>query len=306
MKKIFLFIFISCSMLSYSQEIVLSEQVKEYYRKVGIANDYFGKIYHNPDLLGAAIKSYEEVFAINVPESVYAVHYRNYADLLAQSGEYDKAVQFYDKAFELKKMKAKEFGYGYRKGYFGKDTLLHNKKLQEYNKRTTISDIELLIAVKEMLAMDQFARYYHSDFPQHKDCSKNIILYVDSITMEKWVELMKKYPEYSDPLSIDFEAAFVIGRHIFTAYPEFWLTHFEANARESVISGQYNPQGYARTYDRCMITSGRAEYSYYGEWNNDGKNANPDNNLVNKRRENLGLPPLGEKNTEERKIFITY
>jgi hypothetical protein len=183
---------------------------------------------------------------------------------------------------------------------------LYNKKLQEYKERTTISDIELLIAVKEMLAMDQFARYYEKDFPQHKNCSNNIIPYVDSITMVRWVELMKKYPEYSDPISIDHEASFVIGRHIFTGYPEFWLTYFEPKQRENLIKGNGNPQSYARTYDRCMITSGRAEYSYYGEWDNDGKAANPDKNSVNKRRANLGLTPLNEKQSEDGRIFITY
>jgi tetratricopeptide (TPR) repeat protein len=293
-------------MLTYSQEIVLSEQVKDYWRKFDIANNHWRGVYHNPNLLSVAIQSFEEIFAMNLPEDVYAGNYVNYADLLAQADNYDKAVQYYDKAFNLKKMQAKEFGYGYRKDYFSNDTLLFNKKLQEYNERTTINDIELLITVKEMLAMDQFARNYEKKFPQHKNCSKNIIPYVDSITMVRWVELIKKHPEYSDPLSIDKEAAFVIGRHIFTAYPEFWLTNFEPKQRENLIKGNGNPQSYARTYDRCMITSGKAKYSYYGEWDNDGKAVNPDKELVNKRRENLGLPHLTDKQSENGKVFITY
>ena len=305
MKKILLFIVFSCSMLSYAQEIVLSEQVKEYHRKFEQANDYFRKVYHNPDLLETAIKSYEELYIMEIPEESLSGTYLFYADLLAQHGDYDKAIIYYDKAFYFKRMKAKEFGYGYRKGYFS-DTLLHKKKLQEYNEKTTISDIDLLIEVREMLAMDQFARYYYTDLPQHQNCSKNILEYVDSITMVRWVELMQKYPEYSDPLKVDPEASIVISRHIFTAYPEFWLTYFEPKAREDLIVGKQIPQAYARTYDRCMITSGRAVYSYYGEWDNDGKAANSDNELVNKRRENLGLPPLNEKQGENGKIFKTY
>ena len=52
--------------------------------------------------------------------------------------------------------------------------------------------------------------------------------------------------------------------------------------------------------------SGREGYSYYGEWDNDGKNVNPDSVAVNRRRVYLGLPLLEDKPKEEKKIFITY
>ena len=147
MKKFFLFIVFSCSMLSYAQEIVLSEQVKEYHRKFEQANDYFRKVYHNPDLLETAIKSYEELYIMDIPEEALSGTYLFYADLLAQHGDYEKALIYYDKAFCFKRMKAKEFDYGYRKGYFS-DTLLHNKKLQEYNEKQKMKWQTLLAVVR--------------------------------------------------------------------------------------------------------------------------------------------------------------
>jgi tetratricopeptide (TPR) repeat protein len=132
-----------------AQDIVLSENAKEYQRKKLIAFDYFRKIYGNPDLLPDAVKAYEDVFKLDVPEKILSSLYVNYADLLAQSGNVQKAVQYYDLAFQYKRMTAEEFGYGYRKMFFGKDTLLYNNKAKEYaekmNNYYTAQEIELLM-----------------------------------------------------------------------------------------------------------------------------------------------------------------
>jgi tetratricopeptide (TPR) repeat protein len=293
-----------------AQDIVLSETAKEYQRKKLIAFDYFKKVYGNPGLLPEAVKVYEDVFKLDVPENTLSYLYVNYADLLAQSGNVQKAVQYYDLAFQYKKMTAEEFGYNYRKMFFGKDTILYNNKAKEYSEKMknyyTAQEIELLIEVKNMLARDQLARDYHKNYPKHLNCSKNILEYVDSITMQSLVFLLEKYPDNKNPLSIDMNANAAISRHIFTAYPDFWLTYYEPTARKLLLTGEYSPLAYVRTYDRCMITSGQAEYSYYGEWDNDGKNVNPDSEAVDKRRVNLGLPLLKDKPSNEGKFFITY
>ena len=294
--------------LANAQDIVLSENAKEYQRKKLIAFDYFRKIYGNPDLLPEALKAYEEVFKLDVPENALSYLYVNYADLLAQSGNLQKAVQYYDLAFQYKRMTAEEFGYNYRKIYFVKDTILYNNKAREYSEKMnnyyTAQEIELLIEVKNMLARDQLARDYYKNYPKHLNCSKNILEYVDSITMQNLTLLLEKYPDNKNPLKIDKTADMAISRHIFTAYPQFWLTYFEPRARKALIEEFTNPQTYATTYDRCLIST-IGGYSYYGEWDNDGKNANPDVELINKRRENLGLPLLTNK-TEKNIVHPVY
>ena len=309
MKKVITIILIFCGMISYSQEIFLSENIKQYYRlmeeingsstfmKTKIANESIAKI----------LEKYDSLFKIK--DIDVSRHYVNYADLLAQFGDLQKAIEYYEKSFSLNKMSTKAFEQ--RKKYFEKDTILYNHKQKEFNEKYahhySAREIELLVEVKEILAMDQFARYYNNDYPKHKNCSENIIAYVDSITMIKLIDLLEKYPEYSNPLTIDPFAPWVIGRHIYTAYPGFWLTYFEPKEREALLNGNgLNPTEYARTYDRCVITSGKEKYSYYGEWDDDGKAINPDKNLINTRRDNLGLPSLEEKKIKPNEFFITY
>ena len=52
--------------MANAQDVVLSEDAKEYQRKKLIAFDYFRKIYGNPELLPDAIKAYEDVFKLNI------------------------------------------------------------------------------------------------------------------------------------------------------------------------------------------------------------------------------------------------
>lgn len=312
MRKNILFLAFICLFASlHAQEIVIPDYIKELNHKMKLASDYLPKVYRDPGLLPEAIKAYEEVINGGLPKSKYGV-YVNYADLTAQSGDLEKAIHYYDTAFKYKFLDSKEFGYSYRRKYFEKDTLLYQRKMKEYIDYEennpiyyTARELELVKEIKEIHAADQLARHYYDAYPQHQNCAKSILLYTDSTTMVRWLALLEKYPEYDDPLSTDFEASFVISRHIFTAYPQFWLTHFEPRCRKALIEGSYNPQDYAVMYDRCLIST-TGGYSYYGEWDNDGMNANPDKVLVNKRRANLGLLPLEEKAENNFIVFPVY
>jgi len=307
-KKSLLLLFLTCSLISYSQEIILSDTILQIYKLREEANEYYIRARNDKSAVFKAIEKYDFLFTFsNVDESV---RYVDYADLLAQSGDLYKAMIYYDWAFELKRMTAREFGISFRKKYFEEDTLLYNNKFKEFNSQMdtyyTARELELLSDIKAMIAVDQFARQYSKDYPKHKNCTKNIIPYADSITMIRWLELYEKYPEFDDPLSISKEIGMVLGRHIFSSYPDFWLKYEEPRIRKCIIEGKGYPKGYARTYDRCIITSGREEYSFYGEWDNVGKNVNPDKELINKRRANLSLPPLEDKKVNPNEFFITY
>jgi len=311
MKNIFTILFFSFCILSYSQEIILSENVIHFFKLKEDADQAIFKVVPfkaDKNTIREAIDKCEILFKFS--ENSIINKSLNYADLLAEYGDLEKAIQYYEIAFNHQKMTAEEFGYPRREKYFEKDTLLYKLKKKEFDERAvnyySKRELELLIEVKEMLAKDQIARKYYGDYPEHKECTKNIIEYVDSITMAHWIELMEKYPEYDNPLDINFNASFVIGRHIFTVYPEFWLTYIEPKERKKLLNGIGYPKGYARTFDRCVISSGREPYSFYGEWDNDGKNVNPNKELVNKRRVNLSLPLLEDKKNIENEIFRTY
>jgi len=308
MKKTLIIILISCNLVSYSQEIILSENVKKYYQLREDINQLIIKSNDTQDAIPEVIEKYEYLFKVSDKDE--SKEFWSYANFLARSGNLQKAVEYYEKAIRLKKKTADDFDSYYIKNkLFEKDTILYNQKKKEFYKipvTYTATELELLFEVKQLLAADQLARYYHDDYLQYINCSKNILEYVDSITMIKWVKLIEKYPEYSNPLEIDSWAAAIISRHIFTPYPEFWLTYFEQKEREELINGYGYPKGYARTFDRCTIKSGKEKYSYYGEWDDDGKAANPDKELINKRRANLGLAPLEEKKSSPYEFFITY
>jgi len=308
MKKILIFILITCNLAIFSQEIILSEKMKLYYKLWEEVLETTIKINNKEEnAVQEAIEKYEEFF--NYSDKEECKHFWSYATNLARAGNLQKAVVYYEKAIICKHNTADDFDRPWIEKYFEKDTSLYKQKFKEFYEIPVIytaREIELIFEVKEMLAADQLARFYEKTYPQHTDCSKNIILYVDSITMVRIVKLIEKYPEYPNPLEVDFWAKVVIGRHIFTAYPDFWLQYFEPKAREQLILGNGYHKEYARTYDRCIITSGKEKYSYYGEWDDDGKAVNPNKELVNQRRLNLGLPPLEEKKNNPKEFFITY
>ena len=311
MKKYLLLLLTHCSFFAlFSQDIIIPEHIKAFHQKLEIAINENQKFKDNPDntdLLDAAITAYDELLRMEFSEKAYGYLYTTFADLLAQKGDYEIAFEYYDLAYDLKKLTAEDFGKPVHQQYFEKDPLLlneYNKKKKEYEDNAanyyTPREQELRTKIEQMLEADQFARHNYLDYP-------NIMPHTDSINMADLVYLLENYPEYDDPLrAIHPWAGFIIYRHIFTAYPDFWLTYFEPRARKALLVGEYDPWGYARTFDRCMITSGKAEYSYYGAWDNDGKNINPDAEAVDKRRVNLGLPLLKDKPSEEGRAFITY
>jgi tetratricopeptide (TPR) repeat protein len=311
MKKSLIFILISCYIVSYSQELILPNNLQQYYKLVEEINgpsSSFRTLETDSTELSKKLEKYDSLFKIK--DIDFSRDYSDYAYVLAKLGNYEKALEYYELCFKLNSINAKEFEK--RKDHFEKDTVLFNQKKEEFYKKYppqfyNEKELEHRLAVREIFGADQLARYYHDDYPQYKNCSNNIIEYVDSITMVKIVKLLEKYPEYTNPLSVNAFDSWIIGRHIFTAYPEFWLTYFEPREREALLKGNgLSPTEYARTYDRAVVVTEREQYSYYGEWDDNGKAANPDKELVNKRRANLGLLPLGEKKDDSKIFFITY
>ena len=298
-------------MAAYTQEIVISEEVKEMRKKYLDYYELKNLAEKDANIADSVINVLETFMKTGSENFAKRYLYRDLADLLAQYEYYDKAVNYYDLAFKCKQMKDEDFQSKYRKKYFAKDSLLYQRKCAEYLERSatqyTATEMKIIIQLKEMLGADQAARNYYSTFPsEQKITENNLIIYVDTINKRKIIEIMQKYPEIENPLSLDWVAHFLFGRHLFTAYPEFWLDYFEPYTRKMLLKGEEDAQSYARTYDRSMIMSGRAEYSYYGEWDNNGKNVNPDLLTVDRRRVNLGLPRMEDKPKNENKIFITY
>jgi len=310
MKKVLFIILISCNWAVYSQELILPENVKQYYKLYEEINgsSSFRTLETDPNKLSKKLEQYDSLFKIK--DIDFSGDYRDYAYILAKLGDTKKALEYYELCFKLNSINVKSFEQC--KQYFEKDTILFNQKKEEFYKKYPAQlynekELEHRLEVREIFGADQLARYYHDDYPQYKNCSKNILEYVDSITMIKLVKLLDKYPEYTNPLSVSPFESWIIGRHIFTAYPDFWLTYFEPREREALLNGKgLPPTEYARTYDRCIVQSQREKYSYYGEWDDGGKAVNPDKELVNKRRANLGLPPLEAKKSDEMQFFITY
>jgi hypothetical protein len=298
-------------MVAYSQEIILSEEAKNVWKRNAEYHQLRELAQKNAHLSDSILNALEIMFKVDEEKGMPKIPYCNIGDIFAEYGYYDKAIFFYDLAFKKKQFTYEEFKVWYREKWFANDTLLYQQKCIEYfeNSPTQFTPTEMVIKlkIKEMWATDQMARNYYSDFPNEKKLTENnLIVYVDTINKRKIIELLNNYPEIENPLDLENFAHWLFGRHLFTAYPEFWLEYFEPIAKRQLLKGQYHIQTYARTYDRCMITSGRAEYSIYGEWDNDGKNVNPDSVGVDRRRVNLGLPRMEDKPNDEKIIFLTY
>ena len=297
--------------MSNAQDIVLSKEILKFYQEKEKITSMWSETINskNPEKIKETIDAYKAFYNLKYPQNRYDHTYLNYADLLAKYGNLKEAVIYYELAFNTKSMLPTAFLYQYRKDFFKKDTVLYQKTLERFKKQFaqiySYDEIEILQKLREIFSADQMAREYHSEHSNYRNCAASIIIFADTIHVAKIKELFDTGLDVASIFYYDFELAFVLGRHLFTAYPDFWLTYFEPTARQNLIEGRNGPQNYARTYDRAIITSGRAAYSYYGEWDNNGKNENPDTELVNRRRANLGLKPLGEEKIEN-KVFITY
>jgi hypothetical protein len=289
---------------SYSQELILPDSIINFYKTKEIAFEYS----YTKDNYKTAIQLYYDI--LNFPISNTTAKSRVYltiADLYAEFQQYDSAVVYYDKAFYSKNVDVEELEYPYRKKYFAFDSLRYKNKILEYKenfgKIYSYQELNIIKQLRAMNEVDQLARKYDDIYPN--SCRKSILMFTDSLTMLKIVELIKENPNIPNPFIYDTWGFFIIGRHIFTAYPEFWLTYIEPIQRQSLINGCFDIENYVRTYDRCVIFA-RNEYSYYGEYDDNGRMANPDTSLVNQRRKNVGLPPLDQKETKTNRIFMTY
>lgn len=318
MKKnltILLFILI-CSIYSHAQstilpqeELILSDEVKEMINKINYYKDLLR--YDSTDQSIIENIHYEMGAYMDTEGEDIAKKrlYSSYAYFLAKNGYLEEAIYYFDLAFQNKYLFDNFFETRYMKDYFAKDPVLYQKKCADYREKriTRYTPVEMTIKIKlrEIFATDQMIRNYYYHLSDENE-ARQFMMYVDTTNILAIIELIKEYPEIEDPLSVDNMTDFVIGRHLFTAYPEFWLTYFEPIARKQLLRGEYDPQTYARTYDRCIITSGQSQFSYYGEWGNEGENENPDSVSVDRRRINLGLPMLKDKIADPNKIFITY
>jgi hypothetical protein len=299
----FLALFIIGSALCQSKkdDIILSQKTKKINAQRELINSI--RVFNQPENLTVALKAYEDLFDMIETEESRGPYYQSYADVLAQSGNLNKAIYFYDMAYNKGFEDPKEFGYQYRRDYFSKDTALYNKKLREYMSMCvhTTRELELIYELKQLLAADQFARKYEI---KHPECT-DIVRFSDSLIMVKLVKLMELYPEYENILSLDEEVSIILSRHIFSAYPQFWLKYFEESTRKRVEAGICLPFVYADLYDKCIIRAYGSK-SYYGQWDNNGQNTNPDIKMVNKRRAWLGLPPMNETKKDEFMIMPAY
>ena len=297
---VLLFIFSNLTSIQ-GQDIIVSDSVKSYYKLLQQLEGAY-----NSDADITVIESiYGRIFSSTmVPEWVIANQYEGYALLLAKKGNLSKSVEYYDKAFYSKMMLPNRFNRIGIQDLFKKDTALFQSKVREYEsnfgKIYSYQEIQVIQELYSMLSADQLARKFDD---QHHNYA--LLKFADSLTMNQMVRLIEENPQIKDPLCYVFVANFVLGRHIYSAYPEFWLTHIEPITRWRLMHGLALPSEYAYTYDRCVILA-KGENSYYGVFDNGGNNANPNLEEVNKHRDNIGLPPLGQKKQNDGSIFITY
>lgn len=284
-----------------SQEIVVPDSVKSYYKLLQQLEGAY-----NSDADITVIESiYGRIFSSTmVPEWVIANQYEGYALLLAKKGNLSKSVEYYDKAFYSKMMLPNRFNRIGIQDLFKKDTALFQSKVREYEsnfgKIYSYQEIQVIQELYSMLSADQLARKFDDQYHNYA-----LLKFTDSLTMARMVRLIEENPQIKDPLCYVFIANFVLGRHIYSAYPEFWLTHIEPITRWRLMHGLALPSEYAYTYDRCVILA-KGENSYYGVFDNGGNNANPNLEEVNKHRDNIGLPLLEQKKSNAGSVYITY
>lgn len=301
MKQSFLVLLFILNILTSSQgqDVIVSDSVKSYYKLIEQL-----KLAHNPDMPITLIDNlYSLVFnSTLVSKEVIANQYEGYALLLAKKGFLKKSVEYYDKAFYSKMMLPGMFTR--TKDLFEKDTALFQSKVREYEsnfgKLYSYQEIQIIQELYSMLSADQLARKFDDQYHNYA-----LLKFTDSLTMARMVRLIEENPQIKDPLCYVFIANFVLGRHIYSAYPEFWLTHIEPITRWRLMHGLALPSEYAYTYDRCVILA-KGENSYYGVFDNGGNNANPNLEEVNKHRDNIGLPLLEQKKSNAGSVYITY
>ena len=309
MKKInFLLLLMFFSMVASAQNVVLPDETKAFYAAKRACNNAYTRYCNGTQdektekfkLVEQRMKDLQRMKSFSHSNCYQAIYY-DYARLLAEQGDYKKAIKYFDKAFYAKMMSAEEFSYGYVRAYFKNDTVLYQKKLSEYRKKEPMiysyEENEIRKELYSWLQMDQLSIKL-SDYWPLKSKEVEILAFKDSLLCLKIEECEKKYPDVENIFGLDRWSSIIILRHLFSAHPEIWLEKWEPRDRQRVLDGNWMPEEYAYQYDFSIIRTGQGN-SYYGEYTNCGENANPDTALVDQHRADIGLPPLKEKAKDE-------
>ena len=300
--RLTIIILIAAMTAVWAQEPVLSNRIKKYFELHDVVDKMASENYF-ANYSDEAIKTaYNNIFKSDV--SIYKKRaYATYAEILLKRKHTAEAIEYFDKAFYAKELLPRVFEKRYRKQFMEQDSILFFNKIKEYkenySKVFTYQELRIIEQISAMVSADQLARNYDNVHP-----SSALIMYTDSLTMVNMVKIIQENPNILDPFALDEWSYFLLSRHIFTAYPQFWLTYIEPIWRQKLIEGHYIPLTYARTYDQCIIKA-RGEKSFYGVWDDNGHAANPDTAAVNKHRTNIGLCPLEEQKPING-FFMTY
>jgi len=319
MKKItnILVIMVLC-LVGQAQEPMLSPRLKEYYRIKTETNNLFSEFSwaenrtKDTAVLRDILVRYEENLhrLRQFPE-----YFRpswgalNYADMLAVFGRYAEAVSLYDTAFYHRAMEAYDFNLPYRKAYFAGDTLLHQRKLTEYQQAEcglyTYREWQVRRKLWELQQMDQMAIKLSDMSGIDHEMEVRMLAFKDSVLKASIAQLRADYPEIEDVLALDFWAKFLLGRHLYSADPDYWFEVEYPRTRKLLESGQSSPESYAHTYDLYLVRIGRGK-SYYGQYGCTDAMTAADTAEMNRHRADIGLEPLEAKKKDPNVIYITY
>jgi hypothetical protein len=319
MKKItnILVITILCLVVQ-AQEPVLSPRLKEYYRIKMEMNNLYSEFSwaENRTKDTVAMREILARYEENRQRLQQFPEYfrpswdaRNYADMLAVFARYAEAVALYDTAFYHRQMEAYDFNLPYRRAYFAGDTLLHQRKLAEYQQAEcglySYNELQVRRKLWELQQMDQMAIKL-SDMPGlDHELEVRMLAFKDSILKASLAQLQADYPEIEDVLSLDFFAKFLLGRHLYSADPDYWFEVEYSRSRKLLESGQGSPESYAHTYDFYLMRTGKGK-SYYGQYGCSDDLTPADTAEINRHRTDIGLEPLEAERRDKNVIYITY
>ena len=318
MKKItnILVIMVLC-LVGQAQEPVLSSRLKEYYRIKMEMNNLISEFSWAENRSKDTVAMRE--ILVRYEESrqrlrQYSEYYssswdaRNYADMLAVFGRYAEAVSLYDTAFYHRNMEAHDFNLPYRKAYFVHDTLLYRRKLAEYQQAEcglyTYREWQVRRKLWELQQMDQMAIKLSDMSGLDHELEVRMLAFKDSVLKASIAQLRADYPEIEDVLALDFWAKFLLGRHLYSADPDYWFEVEYPRSRKLLENGQSSPESYAHTYDLYLVRTGRGK-SYYGQYGCADDMTPADTAEINRHRANIGLESL-EAKKQSHVIYITY
>jgi hypothetical protein len=319
MKKItnILVIMILC-LVGQAQEPVLSPRLKEYYRIKMQMNNLFSEFNWAENRTKDTVAMLEILSRYEESRrrlQQFPEYYNpswnacNYADMLAVLGRYAEAVALYDTAFYHRNMEAYDFNLPYRRAYFVDDTLLHQRKLAEYQQAEcglyTYREWQVRRKLWELQQMDQMAIKL-SDLPGlDHELEVRMLAFKDSVLKASIAQLRADYPEIPDVLALDVWAKFLLGRHLYSADPDYWFEMEYPRSRMILESGQSSPAEYAHTYDFYLVRTGKGR-SYYGQYGCSDNMTPADTAEMNRHRADIGLEPLQAKKKDPNVIYITY